>query len=132
MKKIYFSALVFGLLFSGCSVMHFKNGEVESAGPLHEEWHHNGIFTLVEFSPPVDLAGRCPGRNWSVITTKLSFVTGLVGGIDQAVTGLVIPGGLDLWSPQDVEWYCGEKVAGAAVPTDSTKKAPKEAASHSL
>jgi hypothetical protein len=125
MKNIYFVAILSGLLFSGCSVMHFKNGSVEAAGTPKTAWHHNGIYSLVEFSPILEPKKLCPEKNWSMITTKLTFVTGLVGSVDNIVLGAVLPMvPIDIWSPQDVEWYCATAGSAASIspaPADSVK-----------
>ena len=43
-----------------------------------------------------------------MITTKETFVTGLAGQADNAATGLLVPGGIDVWDPQMVEYTCGK------------------------
>jgi hypothetical protein len=101
--------------------MHFKNGDV-TPGAAHEEWHHNGIYSLVEFSAPVDLASLCSGSKWAEVTTKVTFLNGLVGSVDN-----ILPIPVDLWSPQDVEWACGEgaedNTAGPIRPKDPANSA---------
>jgi hypothetical protein len=97
------------VLLCGCSVMHFKNGPVEPASAPVEKWHHNVALSLVEVSKPLDLQGLCDGSKWSMITTEETFITGLAGVADNIVTGLVLPGGLDIWDPQMVIYSCGAK-----------------------
>ncbi|HKP97333.1 MAG TPA: hypothetical protein VJ385_16420 [Fibrobacteria bacterium] len=114
-----------GLCFAGCSVMHFKNGDVKNEGHVQEKWHHNAAFSLMELSPVLNLSALCPEKNWSMITTKETFLTGLAGSADEAVTGALLHGaGIDLWNPQAIEWYCGGAIAGNAAspaPDDSAK-----------
>jgi hypothetical protein len=125
MKKIIFVAMLASLGFTGCSVMHFKNGDVRSAGHVQERWHHNVAFSLMELSPVINLSALCPEQSWSMITTKETFLTGLAGSVDDAVTGAILRfGSIDLWDPQAIEWYCGEGKSGGMVspaPADSAK-----------
>ncbi len=125
MENKLLSALLAGFCLTGCSVMHFKNGQVKSAGPVQEKWHHNGIYSLVEFSPVINMNTLCQEKTWSMITTKQTFVTGLVGSVDDVATSVLLPyGGIDLWDPQVIEWSCGAgKSASPAppAPADSTR-----------
>jgi hypothetical protein len=61
---------------AGCSTMHFTNGPRAEAYP-YGEWHHGGIFDLVEFSDPVDLQARCEGDGWQSVKVEKSFTNGL-------------------------------------------------------
>jgi len=118
MKHICLIAVLSAGLFSGCSVMHFKNGSADNSGRVNENWHHNMLFSLLEASKPLNMKTLCPG-GWVSVTTKETFVTGLVGGIDNALTSVLLPpGGIDVWDPQAVEWVCGE--GGGIRPADTT------------
>jgi len=111
MKKLSLVALTAGLLLSGCSVMHFKNGSVEKSGASMEKWHHNVAYSLYELGGPLNAASLCPEtKNWSMITTKETFITGLAGGADDAVTAGLLrgAGGINIWDPQMVEYTCGK------------------------
>ena len=125
MKNMLLAATLSGLCFTGCSVMHFKNGDVKSAGPVQEKWHHNGVLSLMEFSPIINMKTLCPEKSWSMITTKDTFITVLAGSVDDVVTAGVARGAaVDIWNPQAIEWFCGEGQPGAAVspsPSDSAK-----------
>lgn len=125
MKKNIFVAALAGLCFAGCSVMHFKNGDVKNEGPVQEKWHHNAAFSLMELSPVLNLSALCPEKTWSMITTKETFLTVLAGSADEVVTGALLHGvGIDLWDPQAIEWYCGGAKSGGTVspaPADSAK-----------
>lgn len=114
MKIALIGLSVSGLLLSGCSVMHFKNGETPARGQVHEAWHHNAAYSLLEVSKPVDLKTLCAGKGWSRVTTQETFVTGLAGGVDNALTGIVVPGGIDIWDPQFIQWTCGDETGAPA------------------
>jgi hypothetical protein len=108
-RKSLLSLAVSGLLLSGCSVMHFRNGDVESESRPMEKWHHNVAYSLMEISPVINLGALCDDTAWSVVTTKETFVTGLAGSIDGIVTGPFTAGvGVDVWDPQMVEYTCAE------------------------
>jgi hypothetical protein len=106
------SCAVATLILTGCSVMHFQNGQVEPAGRLHEQWHHNVAYSLYEVSKPLDMKALCPenGGKWSMVTTKETFITGLAGQADDVITAGLLKGagGVDLWDPQMVEYTCGK------------------------
>jgi len=88
---------------SGCSTMHFNNGDVPSSPTTQSEWHHNAVASLVEVSSPVDLKSRCNGNNWSEVTTETSFVNGLAGAVGN---GILL--GLPVWNPMTVEYTCSK------------------------
>ncbi len=90
------------ILSVGCSTIHFQNGQSSMPREKASEWHHTGIFTLVEFSDPVDLNDRCRGKSWDTVTTKRTFINGLAGSIDSILIGV------DLWEPWTVEYSCRE------------------------
>ena len=90
---------VLGLTVSGCSVMHFTNGKAKGTTSV-SKWHHNVALALFEVSDPADPGKMCGGKNWTQITTKDTFVTAIVGSLDNSM------GGLELWDPQVVEVAC--------------------------
>ncbi len=77
-------ALVVATLTTGCHKIYYHNGGPMVANKdaaLVNEWHHDGVLGLVEFSEPVDLKTYCSGRGWSTVETENSFLTGLVSGV---------------------------------------------------
>jgi hypothetical protein len=84
-------------ILSGCSVMHFKNGSVETTGRTVESWHHNLALSLYEASPPLNMEALCADRQWSMVTTKVTFSSGVAGMV-----------GNSLWSPQIAHYTCGK------------------------
>ncbi|MDB5105751.1 MAG: hypothetical protein JWP91_3440 [Fibrobacteres bacterium] len=124
MKNLVLAATLSGLCLTGCSVMHFKNGDVASAGHVQEKWHHNGILSLMEFSPVINMKTLCPEKSWSMITTKDTFLTVLAGSVDDVVTaGIARGASVDLWNPQAIEWFCGAEKSGSAVAPASADSA---------
>ncbi len=82
MRSLLFCAALFvASVTTGCHKIYYHNG-----GPLVanknaatvNEWHHDGVFGLVEFSEPVDLKRYCSNKGWSTIETENSFLSGLV------------------------------------------------------
>jgi hypothetical protein len=59
------------LLAAGCAPIYFHNGG-DAEGMDDERLHSIGIFGLVEFSDPQDLADLCRGSEWETAMTKLS------------------------------------------------------------
>ena len=55
---------------TGCSTIKFTNGTETSKPYQTQEWHHIGIFELVEFSSPVDIAKTCEGKGWQSVQTR--------------------------------------------------------------
>jgi len=78
--------LVLGLLSlmsvtTGCHKIYYHNGGplvANKSAALVNEWHHIGVFGLVEFSEPVPLTRYCNEKSWSAVETENSFLTGLV------------------------------------------------------
>lgn len=103
MKNLLSLTCVVALL-CGCSVMHFQNGPVAPEGRPVERWHHNVALSLYEISPPLDMNALCKDKQWSVVTTKETVVTGLAGAVVNSVAF-----GASIWDPQMVEYYCGGK-----------------------
>lgn len=127
----FFLLAGFVLFNSGCSTMVFVNGtsgDQGRAGPVaaleNEEWHHDGVFGLVEFSPPVDLQNRCNGSDWKSVKIEKTFVNGLASAVVNSA--LAIPAAkttvnagvvavtnssyvaLPLYDPWTVSFSCGK------------------------
>lgn len=75
MKRTALGAIL-ALGLAGCSTMHFTHGE-RAGDYTFSEWHHGGIFDLVEFSDPVDLQARCDGGDWQSVKVEKTFTNGL-------------------------------------------------------
>jgi hypothetical protein len=89
------------LLGSACYVTRFTFHPGPGQMPEPEgdsQWHHNGIYGLVEFSSPVRLDTLCPEGVFE-IEQRVSFVNGLVQSLTQ-----------HLYNPQTVTVTC---VSGA-------------------
>ncbi|OFZ72681.1 MAG: hypothetical protein A3K03_06300 [Bdellovibrionales bacterium RIFOXYD1_FULL_44_7] len=106
---LFFVSIVFGV--SGCATMYFHNGDAKKDVAYMNEWHHDGVFRLVEFSPPVDLAQRCEKETWKTIKIEQTFVQGLVQAISY-----------NLYDPWDVNYYCSAQEAVKVAPKARTKK----------
>jgi hypothetical protein len=74
-------ALLLASAVTGCHKIYYHNGGplvANKAAATVNEWHHIGVFGLVEFSEPVDLKRYCSSRGWSAVETETSFLSGLV------------------------------------------------------
>lgn len=80
--------------------MQIHNGTRSEVTAFEQgEWHHTGVFGLVEFSAPIDLSDRCPGgasAQWQTTQIQQTFLQGLA----QALTW-------GFYSPWDVNVQCG-------------------------
>jgi hypothetical protein len=102
MKKLLVAVSVVWFM-SGCAVMHFKqNNEPTTSGDSYKKMHHNLAWSLYEISPPVKPSEFCGDTEWNSVTTKTSFLTGLIGSVDYVI-------GLNLWTPQDVVVTCSSE-----------------------
>lgn len=95
MKKIL---LFITILVSGCTTIHFDNGDVDSGTSVQEMWHHNYLFAVVEGSAPVNLKNECGEKEWASVKTELTFINGLASN----VVNLLGP----IWYPKTVEVQC--------------------------
>jgi hypothetical protein len=80
-KFLLFGALFVASVTTGCHKIYYHNGGpllANKAAANVNEWHHDGVLGLVEFSEPVDLKRYCGEKGWSTIETENSFLTGLV------------------------------------------------------
>jgi hypothetical protein len=76
------------IVAAGCHKIYYHNGGplvANKASAKANEWHHIGVFGLVEFSKPVDLKAYCPTKGWSTIETENSFLSGLVSGVTYSI-----------------------------------------------
>ena len=96
MKNIIFGAfLVFA---TGCTTIHFDNGNVSSPSTVTEKWHHNAVLALIEVSEPVNLKNECSSGDWSSVKTQLSFLNGLASSFVNQLG--------PIWYPKTVEVSC--------------------------
>jgi len=91
------------LILSGCTRIHFDNGEqVSNEHQVQKkQWHHNAAFSLYEGSEPINLNKICNGDNWSSVETQVSFVNGLAGS---AINQLG-----PIWYPKTVITECKKR-----------------------
>ena len=88
MKNILFCAIsLVAIAASGCSKIYYHNGGApvsNKSAATYQDWHHDGVLGLVEFSDPVDLKARCQ-KGWDTVETENSFLTGLVGAVTNSL-----------------------------------------------
>ena len=79
MKNLLLVFTIFS--FISCSTIHFTNGD-KTPGGGNSEWHHVGVFQLVEFSKPFSIKKQCGhSKKWNTVTTKVGFINGLLQGL---------------------------------------------------
>ena len=101
MKMIKHVLLILAVsISSGCSTIHFINGDPQTRYEEMSEWHHTAAFRLLEVSDPVDMSERCRGNEWNTITTERTFINGLAGIVDSLILGV------DVWEPYTVFYTC--------------------------
>ena len=79
------SALAFAIAVGGCHTMHFDHSGEGVSQAEQSEWHHAGIYELVELSMPVDLKSRCEGRSAKSHTVERSFLNALVAALTEGI-----------------------------------------------
>ena len=79
------AALLLTLAAPGCFTMHFDYDSSASHENDFSEWHHGGIFRLVEFSEPVDLEDRCGGQPARSHTVEQGFLNGLASSVSYGI-----------------------------------------------
>lgn len=82
------------LSLGGCYKIDYLNGPSDPYA-AETQWHHIGIWGLVEFSNPVRLNQVCP-NGWGKVHNERSFLNGLVSWII----------GNGLYTPYTVEVHC--------------------------
>lgn len=90
--------LLAGLLTTGCYKIDYINAPSEPY-PSETQWHHIGIFGLVEFSSPVRLDQICP-QGWARVHNERSVLNVLV------TLGLSIPSAAWTYQPYTTRIYC--------------------------
>ena len=91
--------LIFSIILSGCTTIHFdKEGEPSNYAVANEKWHHNVAYSLFEISSPVNLEQRCGEKEWVSVKTETSFINGIA-----SLAGYIIPGG---WDPKTTTVAC--------------------------
>ena len=80
-------AAAVGLGTTGCMSIFFHNDGTESEYTDFDELHHIGVFSLVEFSDPVDLAEACTQGEWRTVKTERGPLAILVGWLTQPFYG---------------------------------------------
>ena len=92
------TCLLAAVFFAGCSTIYFENGSKEHVDLSNAEWHHDGVFGFMEFSPPVDMNNRCQGKHFEAVEVRQSFLDGLIsGGTDR------------IYDPWEVSYLCAGK-----------------------
>lgn len=86
------------LLGAGCYKIDYVQGPSDPF-PAETDWHHIGIFGLVEFSNPVRLDQICP-QGWARVHNERSFLNGLV----TLLLGTV--GASWVYQPHTIKVYC--------------------------
>jgi len=71
---------------TGCMSIFFHDDGTESKATEQEGLHHIGIFNLIEFSEPVNLAERCP-NGWRTVKTERGPLAILISILAQPVYG---------------------------------------------
>lgn len=96
----FLTAALAGLMLTGCYKIDYVAGP-SAPYPQTTEWHHIGIFGLVEFSEPVRLNVICP-NGFARVHHEVSLGNGLVHWL--------LGGGLGYssgwYSPSTVMVYC--------------------------
>lgn len=93
--RLCISAICCLLPLTGCYSVTFSKDQ--GSGEIASAWHHDGILSLVEFSPPVNPTEMC-GGDWASVTTSETILTWLVPVIIPPVAGV--------WDPQQIEVEC--------------------------
>jgi hypothetical protein len=79
-KYLKFAIFLVAIAASGCHKIYYHNGGqavANKAAAQYNDWHHDGVLGLVEFSEPINLKARCE-KGWDAVETENSFLTGLV------------------------------------------------------
>lgn len=87
------------LMLGGCFKIDYTYGPSNPA-PSYDNWHHIGIFGLVEFSDPVNLDAVCP-NGFGRVHYEVSFINGLIPYALNALGGLGW-----VYQPSTIRVYC--------------------------
>ena len=116
-KKLGVTAF-FLFCLSSCYTIHFKRTGRLANNYQITQWHHIGLFGLMEFSPPVNLK-VCPRDSWMAVRTQIGFLQGLVtniqfprgGSTPVPDTDISIPNTISVgtfYSPEEVAIACSQ------------------------
>lgn len=89
---------IFILVLSGCTTIHFDNGDEPVGTGSAGKWHHNFALALYEASAPVNLEQECAGKQWSSVKTEVTFINGLASGVVNSLA--------PIWYPKTVQVSC--------------------------
>lgn len=95
------------LILSGCTTIHFDNGEDPQGFKPADSWHHNFVLDLYEGSDPVNLERKCYDHEWTSVKTELTFLNGLA----RLAVNWIAP----LWYPKEVETTCSQEKKGSSL-----------------
>lgn len=95
--------------------MHFSKDSKLSSKYQTSQWHHIGLFGLMEFSAPVNLERICPKDSWQAVRVRTGILQGLIQrfpfprGGSRNIGGINIPNTVSialLYSPEEVSVSC--------------------------
>jgi len=95
-------------LVSGCTVIHFDNGERQYEGAeTLTQWHHSFVFETIEGSAPVDLAAVCKSREWRTVTSEHAYSSVIAASLlwEPVGASALISG---LWTPRAIKVRCSD------------------------
>ena len=101
MKSILI-AIAFTFFVTGCHKMTFTQGGKTPSPEVIEQNHINLIYSLLEFSEPVNPSAKCQKQGWSSVTTQDTVITVILGSIDFII-------GVDVVDFQSVEIRCADQ-----------------------
>ncbi len=108
-KIALFLLISVSLLLSGCYTVNFKNGETARGGAIESHFHSNVLLSLVEISSPVNPKEFCAEKEWSMVTTQESFLSGILPTTTTILSKFFLPIGVStgwIWDPQEVTTEC--------------------------
>jgi len=71
---------------TGCMSIFFHNDGTENESTQQDRLHHIGIFSLIEFSDPMNLSQECP-NGWRTAKTERGPLAILIGMFTQPIYG---------------------------------------------
>jgi len=113
-KAVLLSACL--LLMPSCYTMHFSKDSSRSTFYQTSQWHHIGLWGLMEFSDPVNLERICPKDSWESVRVRTGFVQGLVRSIPIPLgsRNIQLGGGMSAFVPNFIfiaTFYTPEEVS---------------------